>query len=144
MLASKAFRAWFGAALLIAAVSCGQALNAQEKPEPTSPGEYRIAVGDVINIDVWKEPDISRTIPVNSDGNIHLPLIDDVKASGLSAMQLAGLIRHKLESKVPNLQVTVTVTVTHNGTILPPGSSVPVIHPRPPLSPELRQKCCVA
>jgi polysaccharide biosynthesis/export protein len=142
MLESKALRIWFGAALLMAAISCGRPLNAQEKPEPASPGEYRIVAGDVIRIDVWKEPDISRIIPVNPDGNIHLPLINDVKASGLSAMQLAGLIRHKLESKVPNLQVT--VTVTHNGAILPPGSSVPVIHPRPPLSPELRQKCCVA
>jgi polysaccharide export outer membrane protein len=144
MLESKLLRFWFDAALLVAAVSCGQALNAQEKPEPASPGEYRIVAGDVIQIDVWQEPDISRTIQVNPDGNIRLPFIDDIKASGLSAMQLAGLIRHKLEGKLANPRVTVAVRVTHNGTILAPGSSVPVIHPRPLLSPELRQKCCVA
>ncbi len=127
----------------MAAVSCGS-LNAQEKPEPASPGEYRIVAGDIIQIDVWREPDISRIIQVNRDRDIHLPLIDDVKASGLSAMQLADLIRPKLEGKLANPQVTVAVRATHNGTNLPSGSSAPVIHPRPPLSPELRQKCCVA
>jgi polysaccharide biosynthesis/export protein len=75
MLESKVLRIWFGATLLMAAVSCGQSLKAQEKPEPASPGEYRIVAGDVIQIDVWQEPDISRTIQVNPDGNIHLPLI---------------------------------------------------------------------
>jgi protein involved in polysaccharide export with SLBB domain len=100
MLGSKVPRIWFGAALLMAAVSCGQALNAQEKLESASPGEYRIVVGDVIRIDVWKEPDISRTIPVNAHGNIHLPLIADLKAVDLSPIQLAGLIRLKLEGKV--------------------------------------------
>ncbi len=144
MLESKVLRIWFGATLLMAAVSCGRPLQAQEKPEPASTGEYRIVAGDVVQIDVWQEPDTSRVIPVNADGNIRLSFIDDVKVSGLSAMQLAGLIRHKLEGKLANPQVTVTVRVTHNGTNLPPGSSVPVIHPRPPLSPELRQKCCVA
>jgi polysaccharide biosynthesis/export protein len=143
MLESKALRIWFGVILLMAAVSCGQALNAQEKPEPASPKEYRIVVGDVIRIDVWKESDISRTIPVNAHGNIHLPLIDDLKAVGLSPIQLAGLIRQSLEGKISNPQVTVTVVAPH-GTMPPISPSAPVVPQHPPLSPDLRQKCCAA
>jgi protein involved in polysaccharide export with SLBB domain len=140
MLELKAFRIWFGATLRMAAISCGQALSAQEKPQPTEPAvEYRIVAGDVIQVDVWKEPEITRTIPVRPDGTILLPLVDNVKASGLTAMQLAALMRQKLESKIPNPQVTVTVVI--HGTNLP---STPVAHPPPPLAPELRQKCCVA
>lgn len=74
MLESKAFRIWFGATLLLVAISCRQPLSAQEKPQPTASAvEYRIVAGDVIQIDVWKCPEITRTIPVRSDGTILLP-----------------------------------------------------------------------
>jgi polysaccharide biosynthesis/export protein len=63
----------------------------------------------VVRIDVWKEPDISRTIPVRPDGKISLPLLNDVQASGLTAMQLAGAIRDGLMKFLTNPQVTVTV-----------------------------------
>ena len=144
MLESKAFRVWFGATLLMAAISCVQALRAQEKAQPTASAvEYRIVAGDVIQVDVWNHPEITRTIPVRSDGTILLPLVDNVKVSGLTAMQLAGLIRSKLEGLIPNPQVTVRVTLMH-GTNPRPTPSMPVMPQTPPLSPELRQKCCVA
>jgi polysaccharide export outer membrane protein len=72
--------------------------------------DYKIGAQDVVRIDVWKEPDISRTIPVRPDGKISLPLLNDVQASGLTAMQLAGSIRDGLTKFLTNPQVTVTVT----------------------------------
>ncbi len=72
--------------------------------------DYKIGDLDVVRIDVWKEPDISRTIPVRPDGKISLPLLNDVQAAGLTAMQLAGSIRDGLTKYLTNPSVTVTIT----------------------------------
>jgi polysaccharide biosynthesis/export protein len=77
-------------------------------------GEYRIGPQDVVQIDVWKEPEITRTIPVRPDGKISLPLVNDVQAAGLTAMQLAGVIREGLTKYLTNPQVTVTVTMINS------------------------------
>src|SRR5208282_5263741 len=78
-------------------------------PALTDP-EYRIGPQDVVQIDVWKEAEITRTIPVRPDGKISLPLLNDVQAAGLTAMQLAGVIRDGLTKFLNSPQVTVTVT----------------------------------
>ena len=84
--------------------------TAEEAAKPTDDAEYRIGPQDVLQIDVWKEPEITRTIPVRPDGKISLPLLNDVQAAGLTAMQLAGKIREGLTKYLTNPQVTVTVT----------------------------------
>lgn len=76
--------------------------------------DYKIGPQDAIRIDVWKEPDISRTIPVRPDGKISLPLLNDVQAAGLTAMQLAGSLRESLSKYLTSPQVTVTVTETNS------------------------------
>jgi polysaccharide export outer membrane protein len=76
--------------------------------------EYRIGAQDTVQIDVWKEPEITRTIPVRPDGKISLPLLNDVQAAGLTAMQLAGTIREGLTKFITNPQVTVTVTAINS------------------------------
>lgn len=87
--------------------------SANPKTEPTpavdANASYKIGPQDVLRIDVWKEPDISRIIPVRPDGKISLPLLNDVQASGLTSMQLAGAIREGLTKYITNPQVTVTV-----------------------------------
>jgi polysaccharide biosynthesis/export protein len=72
--------------------------------------EYKIGPQDLVRIDVWKEPDISRTIPVRPDGKISLPLLNDIQAAGLTAMQLSDTIRQGLTKYLTSPQVTVTVT----------------------------------
>ena len=94
--------------------------SASQKLEPTpqvknsdstvADAEYKIGPQDVVRIDVWKEPDITRTIPVRPDGKISLPLLNDVQASGLTALQLSNAIREGLTKYLNNPQVTVTVT----------------------------------
>ena len=76
--------------------------------------EYKIGPLDVLQIDVWKEPEITRTIPVRPDGKISLPLVNDVQAAGLTAMQLAGMLREGLSKFLVNPQVTVTVTAINS------------------------------
>src|SRR5579885_2630382 len=76
---------------------------------------YVISPGDVLDISVWKEPEISfRGLPVRPDGKISLPLINDVKASGLTAMQLSALITQKLKKYIEDPQVTVVVAAVNS------------------------------
>jgi polysaccharide export outer membrane protein len=71
---------------------------------------YVIGTGDVLYIAVWKEPDLTATLPVRSDGMISLPLLNDVLAAGLTPMQLAALLNQKLKRYVAAPRVTVVVT----------------------------------
>jgi protein involved in polysaccharide export with SLBB domain len=93
MPASDTFRIWFDATLLMGFTSGGQALRAQEK-QSAIPGGYRIVPGDVLQIDVSRRPEVTRTIPVMPAGTILLPLLGNVKASGLMAMQPASSVKN--------------------------------------------------
>src|SRR5947209_14595674 len=53
-----------------------------------NPSEYLLGAEAVLSINVWKEPEISRTVPVRPDGKISLPLVGELKASGLTPLQL--------------------------------------------------------
>ena len=72
--------------------------------------DYKIGPQDMLRIDVWKEPDISRVVPVRPDGKITLPLVNDVQASGLTTNQLAAEIAEGLKKYITSPQVTVGVT----------------------------------
>ncbi len=89
-------------------------VNTGNGPAPATTTEYTIGPQDTLQIDVWKEPEITRTIPVRPDGKISLPLLNDVQAAGLTAMQLAGVIREGLTKYLTNPQVTVTVTMINS------------------------------
>ena len=71
---------------------------------------YSIGASDMLTIDVWKEPEITRTVPVRSDGKISLPLLNDVQAAGLTPAQLSSAIAERLGKILVNPQVTVIVT----------------------------------
>jgi polysaccharide export outer membrane protein len=75
----------------------------------TDDPSYEIGAEDQLNVSVWKEPDISRMVPVRPDGKISLPLINDVQAAGLTPMQLAMSISEKLKKFIADPQVTVIV-----------------------------------
>jgi polysaccharide export outer membrane protein len=72
--------------------------------------EYKIGAQDMLRIDVWKEDQLTRTVPVRPDGKVTLPLLNDVQAVGLTPMQLAGVISEGLKKYINNPQVTVTLT----------------------------------
>ncbi len=75
-----------------------------------SDAEYKIGPQDVLRIDVWKEEQLTRTVPVRPDGKITLPLLNDVQAVGLTPMELAGVISDQLKKYINGPQVTVSVT----------------------------------
>ena len=84
--------------------------TSQTKKSVTEDPLYSIGPEDILNIDVWKEPEISRTVPVRRDGKISLPLLNDVQAAGLTPTQLSSEIVEKLHATIINPQVTVIVT----------------------------------
>jgi polysaccharide export outer membrane protein len=65
-------------------------------------GEYRIGPEDVLDISVWNNSAISRTVPVRPDGKISLPLVNDVQAAGLTPNQLRSVLLKKLTEYVPS------------------------------------------
>ncbi len=86
--------------------------KSQAKAAAEGAGEdpaYKIGPQDVLKIDVWKEDQLTRTVPVRPDGKITLPLLNDVQAAGLTPMELAGLIGEQLKKYINNPQVTVSV-----------------------------------
>jgi polysaccharide biosynthesis/export protein len=96
----------------------------------TSPAgpEYVIGPEDVLHIAVWKENDLTATLPVRPDGKISLPLLDDVQAAGLTPKQLADLVTGKLRKYIADPHVTVVVTQINSkriyliGEVLHPGA----------------------
>jgi polysaccharide export outer membrane protein len=71
--------------------------------------EYRIGGGDTLVVNVWKNAELSQSVVVRPDGQITLPLIRDVKAEGLTAMELGKILAEKFASFVNAPNVTVTV-----------------------------------
>ena len=80
------------------------------EPVSVAPASYVIGPEDTLHVSVWKEPDLTATLPVRPDGKISLPLLDDVQAAGLTPMQLAAAITDKLKKFVADPRVTVVVT----------------------------------
>jgi Periplasmic protein involved in polysaccharide export len=108
------------------------AKSAPAQPRPatqaaaTTDASYKIGPQDVLRVDVWKETEISRSVPVRPDGKISLPLLNDVQAAGLTAMELANTVTEGLKKFINNPQVTVTVSEINSRRVYVTGE---VTHP---------------
>jgi polysaccharide export outer membrane protein len=71
--------------------------------------QYVIGPEDVLYINVWNEPALSRSVPVRMDGKISLPLIDEVEAAGLTPLQLKQNLIDRLKKFIASPNVSVTV-----------------------------------
>jgi polysaccharide export outer membrane protein len=83
---------------------------AEAKAPATADPNYVIGPQDVLDIDVWKEAELTRSVPVRPDGKISLPLLNDVQAAGLTPTQLSEEITMELKKFITDPQVTVIVT----------------------------------
>jgi polysaccharide export outer membrane protein len=123
------------------------AADANEHPKNTAASDAKstgvnphddtfiIGNDDVLAIAVWKEPDISRSIPVRSDGKISLPLVGEVQAAGLTPLKLEQEISKRLQSYISQPEVTVIVQQINSqkfnvlGQVAHPGTFVMVNSP---------------
>jgi polysaccharide export outer membrane protein len=98
-----------GSAWAQSAAAAAPAAGAETSAAKPHDDSFVIGNDDVLAINVWKEPDISRSIPVRSDGKISLPLVGEVQASGLTPLKLEKDIAEKLKSYISEPEVTVMV-----------------------------------
>jgi len=107
------------------------ASNKVEAPAPvsaTDDPDYEIGPGDMLNVSVWREPDVSGTVPVRPDGKISLPLMGDVSAAGSTPVKLAATITDRLRQYLNDPHVTVIVTAANSrriyliGEVVRPGA----------------------
>jgi polysaccharide biosynthesis/export protein len=110
-----------------AATGTAKSADIARPAESVSSG-YIVGDSDVLHVNVWKEAEVTQTVVVRTDGNISLPLINEVKVSGLTPLQIQELVAEKLKSFLNNPQVTVTVTEIHSkrafitGEVVRPGT----------------------
>jgi polysaccharide export outer membrane protein len=93
-----------------------------------SDSSYVIGPDDVLAINVWKEPEVSRSVPVRSDGKISLPLVGELTAGGQTPLQLEQEITKRLQNYISEPEVTVIVQDSKSqrinilGMVVRPGS----------------------
>lgn len=97
--------ALLGALLMGSGCAHSPQVAEEEAPEPT----FRIGREDVLDIAVWRDPDLSRTVPVRPDGMISLPLLGDVQAAGQTTDELARKLRQDLAPFIQDPRVSVIV-----------------------------------
>jgi polysaccharide biosynthesis/export protein len=100
------------------------------EPKSLAGPDYVIGADDMLHVSVWKEPDLTQSLPVRPDGKISLPLLNDVVAAGLTPTQLADSITTKLKKFMSDPHVTVVVTAMNSqkiyilGEVLHPGTTM--------------------
>jgi polysaccharide export outer membrane protein len=98
----------------------GNASPAADKPATggmsgtQATSDYMIGADDVLHISVWKEPDLSETLPVRPDGKISMPLLGDVDAAGMTPADLGKSITEKLKKYIADPRVTVVVNAMNS------------------------------
>jgi polysaccharide biosynthesis/export protein len=106
-------RAWL---TLVALLACTW-VHAADAPPATHAefaDSYRIGVDDLVQVSVWRNPELSITVPVRPDGKISVPLIGDVPAGGLTPEEVAADIEKKLANFVRDPKVAVILTALNS------------------------------
>lgn len=106
-------------ALVLLLPGCSTLTQSEQRDEraqadETAVEEYRIGVDDQVQVNVWRNPELSMSMPVRPDGMISLPLIGDVQAGGRTPSEVAGDIRDRLSEYVRDPNVTVILTELRN------------------------------
>jgi polysaccharide export outer membrane protein len=104
-------------------------------PDSQAGPEYVIGPEDVLHVAVWKESELTATLPVRPDGKISLPLLNDVQAAGMTPQQLSESLTVKLKKYIADPRVTVVVTAINSKRIYVNGE---VLHSGPmPMLPNM-------
>jgi polysaccharide export outer membrane protein len=98
-------------AYALAMTGCMQTYpQASSQIQQAAEAPYLIGPGDTLNINVWRNPELSMTVPVRPDGKLSTPLVEDLPATGKTASQLARDIEKELAKYIQNPVVTVVIT----------------------------------
>jgi polysaccharide export outer membrane protein len=109
-------------ALLVAGLLLGGCAHEQTQPPAATAEEpYRIGKEDVLDVSVWRDPDLSRTLPVRPDGFITLPMVGEVQAEGRTTVELEQDIARRLQKYVQSPRVTVMVREVNSARVFVTG-----------------------
>jgi len=75
---------------------------------------FLIGPEDILDVQVWKNVELSRTVPVRPDGKVSLPLVNDIQAAGLTATELRDQLTTRLSEFIPSPEVAVIVREVHS------------------------------
>ncbi len=114
------------AAALLVLLSGAAAAQTAARTEQDPPDAYSIGIGDVLEVSVWKNPDLSATVPVRPDGRISVPLLGDVQAAGMTPLALKATLTDGYKEYVTAPGVSVVVKEIHSRKIYVTGE---VAHP---------------
>src|SRR4051794_29086242 len=112
--------------VLLCGVASAQSVTTVTRTEKDPPNAYAIGLGDVLEISVWKNPELSATVPVRPDGRISVPLLGDVQAAGLTPLALKAALTDGYKEYVTAPGVSVVVKEIHSRKIYVTGE---VAHP---------------
>jgi polysaccharide export outer membrane protein len=110
--------------LLLLLSACASAGGSRPPERP--PAVYRIGPEDVVEVVVWGNENVSRTVPVRPDGMISLPLINDVRAEGLTSVELRDRLTEAFRKFIPSPELSVIVQQINSPKVLVTGE---VVHP---------------
>ncbi len=83
-------------------------------PRKDNGSAFEIGPEDILDISVWKNPELSRIVPVRPDGKVSLPLVNDIQAAGLTPATLRDQVTAKLSEFIPSPEVSVMVREVHS------------------------------
>lgn len=83
-------------------------------PRLVDANPFRIGPEDILDVQVWKNSDLSRVVPVRPDGMISLPLVNDIQAAGMTPSELRLQITQRLSEFIPSPEVSVIVREVHS------------------------------
>ena len=102
------------ASLVLLLTACASAGSPSSSPPPAvtsaATDSYSIGVDDIVQVSVWRNPELGITVPVRPDGMISVPLVGDVRAGGRAPAEVAKDIQDKLAAYVRDPQVAVILT----------------------------------
>lgn len=108
------FIRWSGVALALGILAACSGLSKNYPPAPTTalPSDYNyiVGAGDTLNIIVWRNPELSMSVPVRPDGKVTTPLVDELVAQGKTTTEIARSVEKELSKLVRDPVVTIIAT----------------------------------
>jgi len=113
---------WFALAVVATLGGLPDTVHGQNAPRPPAPqnlsafplAEYRIGPEDVLDISVWKNEELTRSVVVRPDGRISVPLLNDIQAANMTPMELRDLLERGYARYVNEPEVSVIVKEIHS------------------------------
>jgi polysaccharide export outer membrane protein len=105
----KHYYRWLLCCAVVSVFASSARADVVVRTEEDAPNAYAIGIGDVLEISVWKSPELTTTVPVRPDGRISVPLLGDVQAAGMTPLALRQTLTEKYKEFLTAPGVSVVI-----------------------------------